>query len=131
MVACVSTVALLAGCGANERDEVQAKVAQFVHAIAGRDYRTLCTQVLAPSLLTRLAAGGIPCDQAMQISLSSVHDPLLSVGRVTINGSSAQAITLTGAAGERGAFESINLIKTGDGWRISSLAAPRISSARG
>jgi len=33
---------------------VQAKVEQFAHATASKDYATLCTQVLAPALVTRL-----------------------------------------------------------------------------
>jgi hypothetical protein len=129
VVACafVCAVTALAGCGTSAHDQVQSKVTQFLTAISKHDYRTLCTQVLAPSLLARLKNGGISCEQAMRISLSSVHDPILSVGRITVSGSTAQAITLSGASGQRGAFESINLIDTGDGWRISSLATPRIT----
>jgi hypothetical protein len=127
LVAGACAAAALAGCGASAHDQVQSKVSQFLTAISAHDYRTLCTQVLSPSLLARLKNGGISCEQAMRISLSGVHDPILSVGRITVNGSTAQAITLSGARGQRGAFESINLIDTGHGWRISSLAAPRIS----
>jgi hypothetical protein len=130
VVAGVCALTALAGCGVSETVQVQSKVNQFLAAIGARNYRTLCDQVLAPSLLARMAAGGIRCEQAMQISLSGVHDPILSIGRITISGSTAQAITLSGASGQRGAFESIDLIKTGRGWRISSLATPRISSAR-
>jgi hypothetical protein len=127
VVAGACAAAALAGCGASAHDQVQSKVSQFLTAISAHDYRTLCTQVLSPSLLARLKNGGISCEQAMRISLSGVHDPILSVGRITVNGSTAQAITLSGARGQRGAFESINLIDAGHGWRISSLAAPRIS----
>jgi hypothetical protein len=117
----------VAGCGASAHDQVQSKVSQFLSAIASHDYKTLCTQVLAPTLLARLAGGGIKCEEAMRISLQSVHDPILSVGRITVSGSTAQAITLSGASGQKGAFESINLTDTSDGWRISSLATPHIS----
>lgn len=126
--ACLGALALLAGCGQSAQDQVQAKVNEFVTAIAHHDYRTLCTQVLAPSLLARMAAGGIGCEQAMRISLGGVRDPLLSIGRISVSGSTAQAITLSGAAGQRGAFESLNLINTGSGWRIASLATPHVSS---
>jgi hypothetical protein len=117
----------LAGCGASAQDQVQSKVNQFLGAIAAHNYRTLCSQVLAPSLLARLAGGGIKCEQAMRISLADVHDPILSIGRITVNGSSAQAITLSGAKGQKGAFESIDLVDTGSGWRITSLTTPRVS----
>jgi hypothetical protein len=126
-VACACVALAVAGCGASAHDQVQSKVSQFLSAIASHDYKTLCTQVLAPSLLARLAGGGIKCEQAMRISLSGVHDPILSVGRITVNGSTAQAITLSGAQGQQGAFESINLLDTGSGWRISSLATPHVS----
>jgi hypothetical protein len=127
VVACACAAAVLAGCGTSAHDQVQSKVSQFLTAISRHDYRTLCTQVLSPTLLARLKNGGISCEQAMRISLSGVHDPILSVGRITVSGSTAQAITLSGASGQRGAFESINLIKTSHGWRISSLATPQIS----
>jgi hypothetical protein len=125
--ACVCAAVALAGCGAGAQDQVRAKVDQFLGAIAAHNYRTLCSQVLAPSLLARLKGSGITCEQAMRISLANVHDPILSIGRITVNGSSAQAITLSGAAGQKGAFESIRLVDTGSGWRISSLAAPSVS----
>jgi hypothetical protein len=123
----VALAAGMAGCGASAQDQVQSKVDQFLTAIDTHNYHTLCTQVLAPSLLTHLARGGIQCEQAMRISLANVHDPILSVGRITVNGSRAQAITLSGAKGEKGAFESIDLVDTGSGWRISSLATPQVS----
>lgn len=118
----------LPGCGTSDRQQIQAKVDQFVHAIAAHDYHTICTQVLGPQLLARLAAGGISCEQAMGIALGQVRAPILSVGRITVTGSTAQAITLSGAAGQRGAFETLNLVKTSNGWRISSLSTPAIPS---
>ncbi len=129
--AAAAIVLSLAGCGQSAHDAVQSKVNQFVKATAAHDYRTLCTQVLGPALLARLKGGGIPCEQAMSIALGPVHAPLLSVGRVTVHGDRAQAITLSGAAGQRGAFETIDLVNTSHGWRISSLSTPTVSSAAG
>jgi hypothetical protein len=125
-VAAVVLALALAGCGQSAHDAVQSKVQQFLEATAGHDYRTLCTQVLGPALLARLKAGGIPCEQAMSIALGRVHAPILSVGRITVDGDHAQAITLSGAAGQRGAFETIDLVNTSNGWRISSLATPSV-----
>jgi hypothetical protein len=127
--AALATVAIVVGgCGKSDRDQIQAKVQQFVHAIAAHDYHTICTQVLGAQLLARLAAGGIGCEQAMGISLGRVRAPILSIGRITVSGSTAQAITLSGAANQRGAFETLNLVKTSNGWRISSLSTPTIPS---
>ncbi|HWE33488.1 MAG TPA: hypothetical protein VG410_08390 [Solirubrobacteraceae bacterium] len=124
--AAAALVLALAGCGQSAHDAVQSKVQQFVQATAAHDYRTLCTEVLGPALLARLRAGGVPCEQAMSIALGRVHAPILSVGRITVDGDRAQAITLSGAAGQRGAFETIGLVNTSNGWRISSLATPSV-----
>jgi hypothetical protein len=117
----VAALGALAGCGQSTRDQVQAKVDQFVTAVAGKDYKTLCDQVLAPSLLTHLAAGGIQCEQAMQIALGKVNQPALSVGRITVSGAHATAITLTTAKNEVASLNAIELIETKNGWRVDSL----------
>ena len=115
---------VLAGCGASERSQVQSKVEQFARAAAGHDYKTICDQVLAPGLLARLAAGGIPCEQAMQIGLRRVQSPTINIGRVTISGENASVITLSGARGQLSSLQSIQLVKTSNGWRINSLGSP-------
>jgi hypothetical protein len=115
----------LSGCGASQRDEVQAKVQQFARATANRDYRTICEQVLAPALLEHLAGAGLPCQQAMQIFVSSVQDPTLSIGSISVKGHRASAIALTGARGQTTTLEAIGLVQTGHGWRVSSLGSPR------
>jgi len=103
---------------------VQSKVEQFAKAAAARDYKTICDQVLAPALLARLAAAGIPCPQAIQLGLRRVKNPTLSIGRVTVSGNNASVITLTSARGQLASLQSIQLVKTGAGWRISSLGSP-------
>ena len=126
----LGAAAALTGCGTSERDDVQAKVQQFVHAAADRDYKTICGQVLAPSLLEHLAAGGVGCEQAMQIALGRVQSPTLSIGRVTISGSTASVITLTAARGQEASLDAIQLVKTGQGWRITSLGSPVVPPAK-
>ena|SRR5437763_79708 len=120
----VAATCLIGGCGTSERQQVQSKVEQFAKAAASKDYKTICQQVLAPVLLDRLAAGGIRCEQAMRIALASVKAPSLSIGRITVKGSQASVITLTAAAGQQASLDAIELVKTGAGWRISSLGAP-------
>jgi hypothetical protein len=112
------------GCGASEKDQVQAKVKQFLKATAAKDPKTLCDQVLAPSLIGRLSAGGITCTKAMQIFVSSVQSPTLAIGRINVNGQTASAITLTGARGQQGSLDAIQLVKTPQGWRVAGLGAP-------
>jgi hypothetical protein len=99
-------------------------MSQFVTATASKDYKALCGQVLAPSLLARLAAASVPCEQAMRIALSSVRSPVLSIARITVSGDTATAITLSGARGQEGSVDSIGLVKTSHGWRVASLGSP-------
>lgn len=126
LLVCAVALALIAlgGCGASDQDQVRAKMSQFVSAAASKDYKVLCGQVLAPSLLTRLAAANVPCEQAMQIALSRVHSPVLSIARITVTGDTATAITLSGARGQEGSVDSIGLVKTPNGWRVASLRSP-------
>jgi ketosteroid isomerase-like protein len=115
----------MTGCGVSAKDEVQAKVEQFARATASKDVQRLCTQVLAPALVSRLTAAGISCDQAMKIFVQSVSDPTISVTKITVNGSRASAVVLAGATGQTAALERIALIQTAKGWRLASLASPR------
>lgn len=120
----------LAGCGVSARDEVQAKVQQFAKATASGDYRALCEQVLAPSLLGRLSSAGLGCEAAMRIFVASVQDPTLSVARIRVNGKRASAVALTAARGQHAALDTIELIDTKNGWRVSSLGSPATAAQR-
>ena len=118
-------IAALAGCGGTStRDQVRAKVEQFGAAVAKKDYKTLCTQVLAPALVRRLTTAGLNCEQAMQVALSQVQNPTLSIAKVTIHGRTASAVTLTGAKGQTASLSAIELVQTNDGWRVASLGSP-------
>ena len=123
VVAC-GLVAALAGCGASDRDQIASKVQQLADAVGSHDYQAICTEVLAPSLVAHLVENGIPCVRAMQVALAGVRQPEISIGRIQIQGSTATAITLTVATGQRASLAAIKLVKTGPGWRISSLGSP-------
>lgn len=97
---------------------------QFARATAAKQVHTLCTQVLAPALVARLTAAGISCDQAMRIFVGSVTDPTLTVAKITVNGNRASAVVRAGASGQPSSVERIELIQTGNGWRLASLASP-------
>lgn len=115
----------LTGCGTSPRDQVQAKVEQFAHATANRNYGALCDEVLAPALVQRLTNAGVSCRQAMKLFVQSVQNPTLSVRRVTVKGDTASATVLASASGQRASVESIQLISTKHGWRLASLASPQ------
>jgi hypothetical protein len=123
-------VLALAGCGASDSDQVRAEVEQLAQAASDRAYGTICTQILAPSLVAHLVSNGIPCPEALRLGLSDVRNPVLSVGKVVIRGSRAWAITLTSAHGQRAELVAIKLSRTRQGWRITSLASP-LSAVQG
>jgi ketosteroid isomerase-like protein len=124
-----ATLALgLAGCGSSESDQVHAKVEEFVQAVSARDATTVCQDVLAPSLVGRFRQEGLTCERGIQIFLASVHEPTLSIGRISISHNTASALVLTGARCQRLTLASLYLIKTSAGWRIASES--RGSSSR-
>jgi hypothetical protein len=125
VIALLGAAYAVAGCGASAGDQVQAKLQQFAHAVAARDAPTLCDQVLAPTLVDRLTAAGLTCHQAMETFLASVSDPTMSVSEVHVRGATASAVVLTDARGQPAAIESVNLVDTKRGWRLTSLASPR------
>jgi hypothetical protein len=116
---------VIAGCGASANQQVEAKVQQFAHATANRNYAMLCNQVLSQELVAHLTAAGVSCKQAMKLFTESVHNPTISISKVTVNGSSATAVVLAKASGQQSSRESIRLIKTSGGWRLDSLASAR------
>lgn len=130
MMAPIIVALALTGCGASASDQVRAEVAQLAQATANRAYRTICSQILAPSLVAHLTSNGVPCVDAMRLGLSGVRDPVVSVGRVVIRGSRAWAITLTGARGQKAELVAIGLSRTSNGWRITSLGSP-LSAVQG
>ncbi len=130
-IVALGTALALAGCGTSERDQVRHKVEQLATAAAHRDYATICADVLAPSLITRLADAGVACRQAMRIAFGTVIDPTISIGRIVVTGSTAQAITLSAAKGQQASLDAIDLVKTLHGWRVSSLASPLNQPASG
>ena len=117
----------LTGCGASasSADQVRAKVRQFATTTDARNVDALCTQVLAPSLVSRLTAAGLTCPQAMRLFVASVSHPTISISKVTVHGASASAVVLAGASGQTSALESIQLVRVRAGWRLASLASPR------
>jgi hypothetical protein len=123
-------VLLLGGCGASPADQVRSEVQQLAQAAASHSYRTICRQILAPSLVAHLSRNGIACPEAMALAFSNVHDPVVSVGKVIVGASRAWAITLTAARGQQAKLVAIGLRRTAQGWRISSLASP-LSAAGG
>jgi hypothetical protein len=123
-IAVAGAMLVVGGCGSSDRDDVRAKVRQFLDATRTKDYKTLCDQVLAPVLVEHIVSAGLQCEQALGIALGGVSEPTLLIGRITIAGKDASAITLSGAKGQQSSLDAIQLIKTSSGWRVKSLGSP-------
>ena len=120
----IACCAGLGACGGSSGDPVRAKVQQLISAVRTRDYATICRKVLSPTLLADLAQGGVGCEQALSVSLAGVRRPRLTIGKVTVSGNTASALTVSSASGQSAVLTSIELVKTSAGWRVSALGSP-------
>ena len=121
---------LLAGCGSgpDASAQVRATLASFGRAVAARDYRTVCTRLLAPALTDQLAQIGLPCQAGLARGFGRARAPHLTVRSVTVNpsGDAASAVVHTTAANQPPSDDTLGLVRLGGTWRIASLgAAPR------
>ncbi len=132
MTAALAACCLIAGCGSSSRDQVRSKVKEFASAVAHKDAKKICTDVFTTSLVKRFNGVGLSCERGMEIFFYALHSPTLAVGKVTVRGSRASAMTLSGASGQRASVDELKLVKTGNGWRIAGLGSQaRPSGARG
>ena len=118
--------ALLAGCGDEEptpEQDVRAVLTSFATAAEKRDYQTICTKVLAPELLEGLRQISLPCEVALQKSLGAVQEPRLSVGAITVKGTTATAEVRTSAKGQAPSTDTVELERSDGDWRISDLTS--------
>ena len=117
--------AALAGCGGrSDQQQVRDTIHRFATAMGARDYQTLCDQVFAPTLVTRLGTLGLPCEQQLRQSLEPVKRPTVRIRRVVLRGKTAVANVVSGAQGQPESADVIGLVKTRAGWRISSRSTP-------
>jgi hypothetical protein len=123
---------VLAGCGdkgPTDEEQVRTTLTAFSRATASKDYQALCDRLLAPSLIDSLKKIGLPCEIALQQGLGDVRQPRLIVGAVTVKGKTAVAEVRTSAEGQAPSKDSIELVRTAKGWRITSLAKPPAPSS--
>lgn len=113
----------LAGCGSGTSDAeaVRETVGAFAQATADKDYERLCDELLAPSLIESLDEIGLPCRVALEGSLGDVEEPRLVIGAITVDGDSARAEVRTSAAGQSPSRDTLELVRTEEGWRIAEL----------
>lgn len=122
---------LLAGCGASSSqpssvddfkgDEraVAQKVEDLQEAGERQEPETICSDILARSLVQQLEAAGSDCTQEMEKAVEDADDYALDVTDVSISGSTATAKV---RRGEDGPTETMEFTKEGGQWRATSLS---------
>jgi hypothetical protein len=119
----------LAGCGAQKHDAgvarfkgEQRRVAQVVADLGtsadSRDTAAICGRLLARSLVDRIAAGPLDCEQEIKKSLEDADGFDLTVQRVTVVGPNV-ATALVSDKQRR--TSTLALVREGRGWRLASL----------
>jgi hypothetical protein len=125
-LALVAVLFVVAGCGGEDKpsdaDQVRATLVSFGKATAAHDYKSMCTKLLAPNLLDKLRQVGLGCEEALEQGLGDVKSPQLSVGKITVNGDTANAEVRTSAEGQAPSTDTVQLRRVDGSWRIASLA---------
>ncbi|MEV4421883.1 hypothetical protein AB0L40_18145 [Patulibacter sp. NPDC049589] len=105
----------------DESDRARGAVEKFAAAVEHRDYRTICTDLLADDLQDKLQAVDLPCERAMKLGFGSVRNPRLTVENVVVVDDRARAAVRTDAAGQTPSADVLSLEKQDGSWRVSAL----------
>jgi hypothetical protein len=130
---CASALTLSA-CGSTTRDSAsdfkgdQKAVAQTVEDLQSAskkgDEAKICTDLLAPALLTKIkAAQKGACEPAMKTALKDVDSTELTVKKVAISGGSATATVTSDVGQTDDRTDTLTLVKVGNTWKISELGS--------
>jgi hypothetical protein len=126
IIAAVVLTLAAAGCGGTSaEDQVRAKLNDFAQATAAKDYRRLCSDVLAKQLVQKAEAAGLSCEVALKTGLNDVQKPKVQVQKVTVKGDSATAVVHTTAANQQASTDTLELARQGGDWRVSSVTSPQ------
>jgi hypothetical protein len=122
----VGALALAACCGADhersDADRVRDTLGAFGDASARRDYRRVCSELLAKPVIESVRRAGLTCENAMKTALEGVDAPKVEVRKVTVNGNRASATVHTTASNQPASDDTVALVKEGGDWKIGALA---------
>ncbi len=119
----------LAGCGDKPapkkpvppEQQVRAVIASFQTATQKKDYRRLCTQVLAQELLDKIRRANLPCEQAVKVGLQNVVNPRIAVQSVEVTHNRAVARVRSSADNQPALDGTLALIREVNGWKVATL----------
>ena len=119
----------LAGCGDKRapkkpvppEQQVRAVIASFQTATQKKDYRRLCTQVLAQELLDKIRRANLPCEQAVKVGLQNVVNPRIAVQSVEVTHNRAVARVRSSADNQPALDGTLALIREVKGWKVATL----------
>ena len=119
----------LAGCGGKPapkkvvppEQQVRAVIATFQTATQKKDYRRLCTQVLAQELLDKIARANLTCEQALKVGLQNVTNPRIAVQSVEVTHNRAVAQVRSSADNQPALDGTLSLIREVKGWKVATL----------
>ena len=113
----------LAGCGGNDKDEVESTVRDFVKATNDRDTGKWCGGLVTKEFLEQATgATGDEAKSACKEQLKSLKRPslhLIRVDRVKVDGDRATATAILNTQGQR-APQVFRLKKQDGDWRITT-----------
>jgi hypothetical protein len=121
-----------AGCGSREpsaEEQVRATLRALADGTRSKDYQRLCDEVFAKKLLDGIARIGLPCEVALREAYADVRDPRLVIGRIQVTGGEASAEVRSSAEGQAPSSDTVKLVRSDGGWRVSSLGDSSPGSA--
>jgi hypothetical protein len=134
LVAALAALPLvLSACGQSDKNSAsdfqgdQKAVAQTVEDLqkASRrgDESKICGRLLAPALVAKIkAASDGTCEKVLKDALRDVDSFELEVKKVSISGTTATA-TVTSDTGPKDRTDTLQLVKDGGAWKISTLGS--------
>jgi hypothetical protein len=112
-----------AGCGGNDKDEVESTVRDFIKATNDRDADKWCGELVTKDFIEQATgATGDDAKDACKQQLKSLKRPelrLISIDRVKVDGDKAAATAALDTQGQR-APQTFRLEKQDGDWRITT-----------
>lgn len=99
--------------------EVAAAVEQFEHAVARRDFKTICDELFTAT--ARQRAGGDECVAQTSSAVEGLRRPRLQIEEIRVSDGTASVKVATEAAGQARVTDSLELRKTDGRWLVEAM----------